>query len=345
MLDDLRKIHERDAQDALGAAGREWQQLALGYDTAPTVHADHIRNVVYSGMGNSAIAARLACSWLPLTRPFEVVQGYDIPAYVNQNTLFIAASYSGNTEETIESLGTAARQGAQIVAITGGGKLAEIAQNQGYAVFMLPKTRQSRFALLAELKTVATALEQAGLCTVNQIELTTTADFLKTAVAAWTPTVAVKNNVAKQIALECMGKSVVVYAGPTLAPAADRWKASINENAKQIAWHGEYPESGHDDLIGWSKHPEQKPYAVVDLRSNLEHTRVQKQFEVAERLLSGLRPAAYAINVEGETPLQQLLWAVLLGDFVGVYLGLLNGVNPMPLDLTEKNKQRVSEQL
>ena len=90
--------------------------------------------------------------------------------------------------------------------------------------------------------------------------------------------------------------------------------------------------------MGWSSHPIEKPFAVVEIRSNLENARVQKRFELSERLLSGKRPAPIVVTPQGETLLQQLLWASVLGDFTSIYLALLNGVNPTPVDLVEKFK-------
>src|SRR3982751_2773424 len=103
MLDDLKLIHERDAQNALGIAEGQWRQLLHGFE----LHGSHtfgdIHNVVYAGMGGSALAASLVHSWPTLGLPFEIVRDYDLPAYVGNNTLVIVASYSGNTEETLSA--------------------------------------------------------------------------------------------------------------------------------------------------------------------------------------------------------------------------------------------------
>jgi glucose/mannose-6-phosphate isomerase len=139
-----------------------------------------------------------------------------------------------------------------------------------------------------------------------------------------------------------IGKSVVVYGGPKLWPAAYKWKISFNENSKQVAWAGAIPEFNHNEFIGWSKQPHDKPYAVVDLRSHLEHERVQKRFEVTERLLSGLRPAPHVVQAQGATLLEQLLWTVAFGDFVSLYTGILNGLNPAPVELVEKFKKELN---
>jgi glucose/mannose-6-phosphate isomerase len=140
-----------------------------------------------------------------------------------------------------------------------------------------------------------------------------------------------------------MGKSVVVYSGPRLFPAANKFKICMNENAKNVAWVNQYPEFNHNEFIGWSSHPVDKPYAVVDIRSSLEHPRVQKRFEVAERLLSGKRPSPEVITPQGDSVLKQLLWTSNFADFISIYLALLNGVNPTPVDLVEKFKVALDE--
>ena len=345
MLDDLKMIHERDAQDALGIAEKEWQQLMHDFSFTPAVSVDHIQTVVYSGMGGSALAALLVPTWPTLTLPFEIVRNYDIPAYVGSNSLFIAASYSGNTEETLSAIAQAAEHQAQIVVITSGGKLAEIAKEKGYPLALLPAGLQPRHAVFYNFKALLVALQQAGLLPVQgaEAELGHAAELLKEKVQAWLPTVPAKDNLAKQIALECIGKSAVIYGGPKLYPAAYKWKISFNENAKQIAWVNQFPEFNHNEFLGWTKQPVSKPYTVIDLRSNLEHPRVQKRFEVSERLLSGLRPAPIVVQAEGTTILEQLLWTVALGDFVTIYTALLNGINPTPVDLIEKFKQVMAE--
>jgi glucose/mannose-6-phosphate isomerase len=281
-------------------------------------------------------------SWPGVPVPFEVVRGYEIPAYVGPNTLFIACSYSGNTEETVEAIGHAAAQGAQIAVIAGGGKLVDIARERGFPLALLPKVEQPRYAVFYNLKALVILLEQAGLLQKDPTELTQAADFLKDKVQAWLPTVPTASNPAKQLAEECIGRSVVIYGGPHLAPVAYKWKISFNENAKQVAWFGQYPEFNHNEFIGWSKQPVDKPYTVIDLRSNLEHPQVQKRFEVSERLLSGMRPAPHIVQAEGETLLEQLVWTVNLGDFVTLYTGILNGLNPAPVDLVEKFKKELT---
>lgn len=338
MLDDLKLIHERDADDALGVAEKQWQQLIQDYEFnfQPTAE---IRNIVLGGMGGSALYAVFLNSWPGFSVPFEISRGYSTPSYVNENTLFIASSYSGNTEETLSALKEAEQKKAQIVVLTAGGKLAARAEEAGYPLIRIPSGIQPRMSSFYCLSGLLQLFEPLGLVPAGSLqELRQAGEWLKEQVGAWAATVPTSSNPAKQLAQELMGKSVVVYSGSKLAPAANKWKICMNENAKNVAWWNYLPEFNHNEFIGWSSHPLEKPYAVVDLRSNLEHPRIQKRFEVTERLLSGKRPAPEVVEAQGDTLIKQLLWTASMGDFTSLYLALLNGLNPTPVDLVERFK-------
>lgn len=343
MLDDLKLIHERDAQDVLGIAAKQWQQLLHTFDMQGNREFKNVYNVVYAGMGGSGLAAEFIHSWPKIKEPFEIVRDYDLPQYVDQDTLVIIASYSGNTEEMMSTLAQAEERGAQIAVIAGGGKLQAAASEKGYLFALLPKAEQPRYAVLYNLKALLDILALAGVLAHDayEAELREAAEFLKGVTDAWAADVPTSQNPAKQLAQEVIGKSAVVYSGPKVRPAAYKWKISFNENAKHVAWLGQLPEFNHNEFIGWSKQPTDKPYAVIDLRSNLEHERVQKRFEVSARLLSGMRPEPHVVQAQGETILEQLLWLVAYGDFVTLYLAVLNGVNPAPVDLVEKFKKEL----
>lgn len=343
MLDDLKLIHEQDAQDALGIAEKQWQQLQYQYEVNLRPPKLAIQNVVFGGMGGSALGALISQSWPSFNKPFEISRNYEIPNYVDSGTVFFASSYSGNTEETISALEIAESKKAGIIVITSGGKLAEIAQSKGYPLFLLPSGLQPRHAVLYSLKALLSVTDAIGLSSGAANELASKAEFLNNAIKSWVPVIPTEHNYAKQIALDVIGKSVVVYSGPKLWPAAYKWKISFNENAKHIAWANQYPEFNHNEFIGWTKQPVDKPYAVIDLRSSLEHSRVQKRFEVTEQLLSGVRPHPITVQAVGNDLSEQLLWTIALGDFVSIYTALLNGINPTPVDLIEKFKKALDE--
>jgi glucose/mannose-6-phosphate isomerase len=338
MLDDLKYIHERDVQDALGIAGREWEQLTYDFNVSFQPKTE-ITNVVLAGMGGSALPGLFLQSWPGVNVPFEIVRNYSLPRYVDEKTLVISSSYSGNTEETLSALDDAQAKGAQIIVIAAGGKLMERANENNYPLFVLPDGIQPRMSSFYFLKAFVDLLEPLGLVAAgSREELTKVSGWLKDQIVNWAPTVPAANNQAKKVALELMGKTVIVYSGPLLFPAANKWKICMNENAKNLAWSNQYPEFNHNEFIGWSSHPTDKPFAVVELQSELEHSRIQKRFNVSQRLLSGKRPLPNIIKPDGNTLVQQLMWSVVLGDHTSIYLALLNRLNPTPVDLVEKLK-------
>lgn len=342
MLDDANVIGQRDPENALGIAAEQWQQVK--YD-AVVENGDHdareVTKIVVTGMGGSALAALLFQAWkaAELTVPFEVVRGYDLPAYVDASTLVIASSYSGNTEETLSALEQATARGAQVGILAAGGELIDIARDQSIAHVVIPGGMQPRMAMLANLRALVTLLGHFGVVSdeVNT-EIAQTADWLHEESAQWVPDVSTDKNYAKQTALLAVGKSPVIYGGRLTGPVAYKWKISWNENAKNVAFWNVFPEMNHNEFMGWASHPVDKPFAVFDLLSSFEHERILKRFEISDRLLSGKQPKAMPVQLAGDTVLKQLLWGCILADFVSIYVAILNGVDPTPVELVEKLK-------
>jgi glucose/mannose-6-phosphate isomerase len=339
MLDDIKVIHERDADDALGVAEKQWQQLQHVFET-PTPELSDVQNIVLAGMGGSAFPGVFLRSWPGTKVPFEIVRDYDLPEYVSEKTLFISSSYSGNTEETLAACAAAEARGAQVVVIAAGGKLMERAQEKNHPLYVIPGGIQPRMSSFYFLAAFVQLLEPLGLVAAGSTdELKAAGEWLSGQTADWRAEVPVVRNPAKQLAQELMGKSVVVYSGPKLFPVANKFKICLNENAKNVAWVNQYPELNHNEFIGWSSHPVEKPYAVVEFRSTLEHERVQKRFLATEKLLSGKRPSPEVVVPQGDSLIKQLLWTANFGDFASLYLAFLNGLNPTPVELVEKLKE------
>ncbi len=345
MLDDLKYIHQIDVSDSLGFAGKEPTQLLTTFNVALDFDLASIANVTYAAMGGSALAASLSLSWPGFVLPFEIVRGYNQPAYVNNSSLCIISSASGNTEETLSALKDAEAKGAKIVIITGGGKLAEIAKEKNYPLYILPFSPQPRYGVFNNFMALMDIGNQTNIFRDETKEVCEAAStFLSDKVKNWEAVIPTKDNLAKQIALDSLGKSVVIYAGPAMYPAAYKWKISFNENAKQVAWCDFLPEFNHNEFIGWSSQPVEKPYCVIDLRSDLELPRIQERFKLSQQLLSGRRPDSIVVSAEGSNVLEQLLYLVILGDFSSLYAGIAAGNNPEPVELVEKFKQMLSKE-
>lgn len=337
VLDNANVIAQRDSQDSLAVAfgQTDYFNAEFGAEFRPD---GEVKNIVWAGMGGSALPMVVVASWPRLKIPFEIVRNYDIPPYVDGSTLFVASSYSGNTEETLSALEQAEAVGAQIVVVAAGGRLAESAWQRNYPLFEIPSGIQPRMATFYFVKAFLKIIESLDIAVADVAEINQVGEWLRPQLESFKAEVPTGDNLAKQLALKLIGKTVITYGGPKLFPVANKLKICMNENAKNTAWTNQYPEFNHNEFIGWSSHPIEKPFAVVEFRSDMEHARVQKRFEISERLLSGMRPAPIVITPLGETLLQQLAYGFALSDFISIYVALLNGVNPTPVNLVEKLK-------
>jgi len=347
MLDDANVLNQRDPDGALNIASMQYDQENFRV-VVQNMDNDNrsITNVVVAGMGGSALAPLLVKAWLKaeLTVPFEIIRSYDLPAYVGHNTLVIASSYSGNTEETLSCLDQAESKGAQMAIIASGGKLLDRAKANQISYAVLPAGLQPRMAVIDDLCALVTMLANFSIVPISKLdELTNKSDWLKQESAKWARGALTGDNLAKQLALQAVGKTAVFYGGALTSPIAYKWKISWNENAKNVAFWNELPEFNHNEFVGWTSHPVEKPFAIFDLVSSFEHPQILKRFKVSDRLLSGKRPKSTVINLVGDSVIEQLLWGSVLADFVSIYVAILNGVNPMPVQLIEKLKQELAQ--
>ena len=347
LLDNLNAIKEKDPHGGLEVVARQYEQAQFD---AVVLNGDFdqrpIANIVITGMGGSALAALIAKVLLThdLSVPIEIIREYTLPNYVNESTLVIASSYSGNTEETVGCYQQARERNAQIGVLASGGLLIAAAENDSAAHVVLPQGLQPRMATIYNLRSLFALLENFGVIESKwSQEVASLGDWLKTESAQWGPEVPVADNYAKQLALKTPGKMPVFYGGETTAPLAYKLKISWNETAKNVAFCNQFPEFNHNEFMGWTSHPVEKPFAVFDVKSSFENPRVLQRFEISDRLLSGQRPHADVIDLKGDTLLAQLLWGAILADFSSTYAAILNGVDPVPVDLIENLKKELAD--
>lgn len=345
MLDDDNVLRQRDPSDALGIAAAQFEQARFSADIADPDHdGREITKVIIAGMGGSALAGLMLKTWLAgeLHVPVEIVRDYTLPAYVDTSTLVVASSYSGNTAETINCFAEARDRAAQVAVIAAGGELQRLADEYSVAHIQLPAEIQPRMTALYNLRALTALLGHFGVIGFDKFdEIKNTADWLGKETMGWVPGVRTDKNYAKQLALLSVGKTPVFYGGPLMAPVAYKWKISWNENAKNVAFWNQYPEFNHNEFIGWTSHPVEKPFVVFDLKSRFEDPEILKRFAISDRLLSGKRPKAIAVEMKGESVLAQMLWGSVLADFASIYTAILNGVDPTPVDLIEKLKKEL----
>lgn len=346
ILDNSNVIADKDPSGALGVAATQFEQARFDAQVINPEHDNRsLTGIVITGMGGSALAALVAKVVLQteLSIPFDIVRDYELPAYVDKNTLVIASSYSGNTEETLSGLSQAMQNGSQVCVLASGGQLIETASNHNISYVAIPAGIQPRMAVIYNLRGLLALLVNFGVISQDWLDqLAGISDWLGNESAAWGPDMPTEHNYAKQLALDSIGKTPVFYGSGLTAPLAYKWKISWNENAKNIAFWNQYPEFNHNEFLGWTSHPVEKPFVVFDLKSSFDRARVLQRFELSDRLLSGKRPHAKSIQLNGESLLAQLVWGSILADFASIYTAILNGVDPTPVVLIEKLKQELA---
>jgi len=343
-LDNENILAQKDPEGALEIAAKQFEQASYDAVVWNKEHDDReITSIVVTGMGGSALAALLVKVWLKndLKIPFEIIRGYDLPAYVGRGTLVVASSYSGNTEETLSALEQAEKAGAQLAIIASSGKLIDIAGQYNIAHVNLPDGLQPRMAVIYNLRALLALFENFSIIHGKLEEVDALSGWLGRESAKWGPNVPTVDNWAKQLAEQSVGKTPVFYGGALTAPVAYKWKISFNETAKNTAFWNEYPEFNHNEFMGWTSHPVEKPFVIYDLISSFEHPQILKRFEISDRLLSGKRPKSTVLNLEGDSVIAQLLWGSIFADFVSIYVAILNGVDPTPVVLIEKLKKEL----
>jgi glucose/mannose-6-phosphate isomerase len=298
--------------------------------------------LVVAGMGGSAIGGALARAALGdhASRPIFVTRAYGLPPWTMPDTTVLCASYSGNTEETLACYESAGALGAQRVAVTTGGRLAEMAREDGVPVIPLPGGFQPRAAVA--YMTVA-ALEVAALCGAGprlSTEIDVAASHTEQLVAEWGPD-APEDSLAKQTARGLLGTAPVIAGAGLTVPIAYRWKTQINENAKQPAFAHELPELDHNELEGWEGARDLDPparFSAVFLDDSDAHPRVKERMDLTEKLIAGSAAASFRLETRGQTTIERVISLVLLGDLVSIYLAALRGVDPGPVKLIEQLK-------
>lgn len=344
MLDDKSVISQRDPSGSLEAMLSLSDQMTFEPQIEGEVSSG-FDNVVLAGMGGSALAAdmirELAGSQFSV--PVEVVKGYSLPNYASKNTLVIAISHSGNTEETLSCYDEAKQRGCIVAIMAGGGKLYDKATEDGYVRTKVPSDTQPRMSTVYHLRALLYLLQQFEVINGELYDqVAGSAAWLSEQLQSWSPEISTEENLAKQIATQSAGKNVIFYGGQLTGPVAYKWKISWNESAKNIAFYNKYPEFNHNEFMGWTSHPIEKLFIVFDIRSSFELPRIAERMELTDKLLSGKRPKAEVIQLQGENLVQQMLWGLALADTSSIYLAILNNVDPTPVELIERFKKELS---
>jgi len=312
--------------------------------TTPT---QNIKNIVVLGMGGSAIGGDLLSDYLAdeLSIPIMVIRGYDIPKFVDENSLVFAVSYSGNTEETLSALKRCLEAQARVIALTSGGKLAVLAQENNFPVIKVPAGIQPRAAISYLFFPILKALERLGLARKRNEEIEETYNVLQELSKEYGAKSPLKSNFAKKVASSLYQHLPLVYGSEGLLEAvAMRWKTQINENSKWPCFWNVFPELDHNEIVGYEiENKINRQVKIIYLQDKEGLLRIEQRQEITRKIIEDKVAEFIVCPTKGKGEMARMFSLIFLGDLVSYYLALLNQIDPSPVACIEDLKKELAK--
>lgn len=352
-LDDLSAIKNLDAQDMLSEIEALPDQLVQAWElgqTLPLPAETKFSCVVISGMGGSAIGAELLAGYIVDQCPLPVIihRDYGLPAFANgRNTLFIALSHSGDTEETLDAFDQASRRGCTLMVISTGGKLAQKAEHAGCVAWRFPHHGQPRAAVGYSFGLLLAVFSRLGLIPGQSEFIRDAVEAMKNQQGQLGASIPAAQNPAKRYAGQLVGRWVTVFGSGVLSAVARRWKGQINEHAKAPANFEILPEADHNTLAGSINPSEQLlvPHTLtMFLSSASDHPRNRLRANLTRQafMLEGMNTDFYM--AQGNSRLAHMWTAIHFGDYLAFYLAIAYSVDPTAVDALVSLKSSLAMQ-
>jgi glucose/mannose-6-phosphate isomerase len=317
---------------------------ALGQSWPIPAHFRTPSRVVLIGMGGSAVGADIvhALARIDGCVPVEIVRNYATPP-LDADALVIACSFSGNTEEAVAAFQpTLGDDRAMRLALTTGGRLADLARERAIPLLSYAWDGPPRTALGYSLFTLLGVLARLGALTLRAPEVEAALHGIEDATRRYG--IAATPNEAKQAAI-LFGKRLPVIIGTDfLEAAARRFASEVSENAKQWAFAAALPEFNHNMLQSLGS-PGGMPHAIapIILDSPAAHPRNRLRAAETLQMLLDVHARAQIIDVGGASPLDAILRASVFASWTSYYLALVQGVDPWPVEVIDLLKERMAE--
>ncbi|MFX0101947.1 MAG: bifunctional phosphoglucose/phosphomannose isomerase [Candidatus Hodarchaeota archaeon] len=370
ILDDAGKVSALDPQGMLKIVEESTRFMKWCIDTLETkdetriegtikdfIKDKDIRGVFIVGMGGSAISGDVAHDWLKdcVKIPILVIRGYELPAYIDGDWVGIFLSYSGNTEETLSTFASAKSRGISGIGITSGGLLEQFLGKTGEPCIKVPGGYQPRAAMLYLFTSLAITLAHFNLCDTDTLleEIRESLDVLMELSKQHAMDVPMKDNEMKQVASILHGSTILVYGFDHLISVARRFKGQVNENGKNPSYYDFFPELNHNETVGWEIEKElASHFSCVFLRDPTSETEpVRVRIEYTQELIAKKASAVIELHAKGTSRLAKMLSLIYMADFISVYLALLNGKDPTPVNYIQglkdvlKNKVNMQDRI
>jgi glucose/mannose-6-phosphate isomerase len=312
-------------------------QIRQGLDIAGKVilrPAVPLRHVLVAGMGGSGIGADLVASLAHPSVPMLSLKDYALPRWAGPETLLIASSYSGDTEETLSVLEQAQARNCRLVGISSGGRVADLAAEQGFDHILVPGGRPPRSTLAFSVLQQLHVLHHFGLGPAYRDAMLHIADELERHQDQL-------HQEAAALAAQLLGRTPVLYAASNWQAVLLRWVQQIQENSKVLCWMNVLPELNHNELVGWKDRRDD--LAVVFFSSPLDHDRTALRSEITRKVVQPCCDRILSLNGHATDPwLQTFLW-IHLGDWLSVELAALRQVDPVEIGVIDRLKAELAQ--
>ncbi|MFC1923890.1 bifunctional phosphoglucose/phosphomannose isomerase [Chloroflexota bacterium] len=334
----LEHLHEFPTQ-----CQRAWQN-ALKFNL-PQDYAE-VNKAIILGLGGSAIGGELVrrLALLEQKLPVWVHREYNLPPFLDESTLLITSSYSGNTEETLSSFTESLKVPAKKLVITTGGTLQKLAEKENIPILTIDYKAPPRAAFPHSFIPLLGILQKLGLLEDKSADFDEAIEVLKKISTELDESIPLTSNPAKQLATKLLGHVAVIYGAGILSEVAQRWKGQLNENSKSWAFYEVFSELNHNAVVGYEFPAKMKErILVVLLHSNLLHPRISLRYRLTAEILAKAGVRHEQVEAKGDSPLAQMMSLVLFGDWVSYYLAILNSVDPTPVSTIDYLKNRLAE--
>lgn len=294
---------------------------------------EEIDYIIVAGMGASAITGDILKSYLEhlnINIPVFTVRSNKMPCFVTKKTVVFVVSYSGNTEETIEAYKDARKRHCNIITISTGGKLQELCEFNKTDFVKIPKSVQPRTALASLFFPMLNILESSFVVSEQDYIVSKMIKSFEKNLFEQT---------AKTLVSRLKGKIPIIYASPSMAAVAERWKTQFNENSKIHAFFNVFSEFNHNEIVGFTKL--NGDYYVILLRDEDDNFKMQKRIKATKEVIKKSGVNISELLIKGENYLTRIFSAINIGDWTSFYLALEYGIDPGPVDAIEELKDRI----
>lgn len=315
-------------------------QIRQGLDISESIQANvssEITNIVLCGLGGSGIGGKLVQEIASdsLKVPFLTNHDYSIPNFINEKSLVFISSYSGNTEETLEAFERCMKVNAQIVCITSGGKIAQIAEEKGFTLIRVPSGNPPRASLAFSVVAQLILLSKLQLVSKDYRKLLKeAADFIDN-IGDYA------RDIAMEIATEVYQSLPIIYTSGEYESIGIRTKQQLNENSKMLTWTNVIPEMNHNELVGWASGNDN--ITAIFFEPEELHGRNKERFNLSKSIIRSKGAKIIEIPSKGSTKLERFFYYIHLGDWLSYFLAVKNNVDPFEIEVIDYLKGKLAE--